>query len=674
MVRVAHRFGIRVYFDNIMNHNAFDVPGYNAGTSIETYPGFVPEDFHLKLTEDGFYRKWDNTRDWNDAWQVQNLGLADLIDIATEPGSTNFNHGSYEGDTIPKIKFIRHPDNPEYYCYDATGTYVGFGTGNGLTKAYLQEHPETYAERVEDMLHRAARWQLDRTKADGFRLDAVKHTPADFFGATYGVDKDSSDYGYLGQSQRQFNLTRGFSDSNHRDTVFNTENPRDDAMMFGEHLGQPPAYGSYIDAGMRLVDNDLRSNLNNVLGNPSSGLQGYQNPGHGGFTDSVAVMHAQSHDSDYAARRELQHAIYFTRAGLGLVYTDGNYHAETLGESGGAFPRHANTSFLGQWGDSRIPNLLKIHRDFVRGYQQGREGNSPDLISYERIDKRENAFMSDAAGATMLIAINDNYANGVALTGGTSFPSAPGSGAENNPNTGDEYLYQYARGYGSQVGFYKYASDLNSVLVPSGSYFVFAPRTPEESNAWKNAGGKPIIHLSERRSCRLHRRHPPRRPRRRPRLQPRWCQRSSHRRLRLSDPDPPRHQWRRPALRRPRRRLRAKHPAEARWRHRSQRHPPRRQRRSTLSRQSSRRLHRCFHGLRATARSHPPVCREIRRRGHRSKPDRLRRRGNLYHLHRLRRFRHRGRSAGRERLRHRRRKPGVFPFPRSGTKRSVALR
>src|SRR6266571_2281861 len=30
MVRLAHRFGIRVYFDNIMNHRGFDVPRYNA--------------------------------------------------------------------------------------------------------------------------------------------------------------------------------------------------------------------------------------------------------------------------------------------------------------------------------------------------------------------------------------------------------------------------------------------------------------------------------------------------------------------------------------------------------------------------------------------------------------------------------------------------------------------
>ena len=58
LMRAAHRFGIRIYFDNIMNHNAFDIPGYNESTPIEVYPGMVPEDFHLRVTEEGFYRKW----------------------------------------------------------------------------------------------------------------------------------------------------------------------------------------------------------------------------------------------------------------------------------------------------------------------------------------------------------------------------------------------------------------------------------------------------------------------------------------------------------------------------------------------------------------------------------------------------------------------------------------
>lgn len=493
LIRVAHRFGMRVYFDSIMNHNGFDTPGFNEFVPEDIYPGFLPRDFHLRETGDGFHRKWDNTRDWGSEWQVQNLGLSGLIDIANEPGTTNRNHGPFEGNTAGKIKFLRHPDHPEYYCYVPTaprqshaandGIYVGFGPGNGITVASLQADEDYYNERVEDMLHRSMRWQLDRTKADGARLDAVKHTPADFFGATFGADKDESDYGYLGQAQRQFNLTRGFSDANHRDTVFSVDASRDDAMFFGEHLGQPPAYGSYIDAGMRLIDNDLRNNLNNILGNPSASLSGYDSPGAGGFNSSVSVMHAQSHDNDFAPRRELQHAFYFTRDGLPLVYTDGNYHAGNLAGSGGAFPRHANTAFLGQWGDNRLPNLAYIHQHFARGWQKPRWADN-DFVAYERIDKRENGGMSDADGVVAIVMVNDNYANGSGRNISTSFGSTP--------FVDDSYLYQYARGYGSQTGFYKWASQLDEVVVAPGSYMVFSWRTPEESRAWSDLGGRPI--------------------------------------------------------------------------------------------------------------------------------------------------------------------------------------
>lgn len=475
LVETAHRFGIRVYFDNIMNHRAFDVPGFNENTPIDLYPGMVPEDFHLRKTQDGFYRKWDNTRSWSDAWQVQNLGLADLIDIAQEPGTTNNNFGLSEGSTAPKIKFIRDLLRPEQYCYLPNGTYVGFGPGNGITTELLDANKAFYEERVEDYLNRAARWLIDRTKADGLRLDAVKHVKADFFGATFGADKDSSDYGYSGQVQRQFNITRGFSDANHRDTVFSLDGGRDDAMLFGEHLGEPPAYGPYIDAGMRLVDNDLRSQLNSRLGNPSSGLQGYDWAGVGGFPANQGVTHAQSHDSDYAARKELQHAFYFLRQGLGLLYTDGNYQAETLGESGGAFPRHSNTSFIGQWGDGRVPNLLYVHDQFARGYQLGRFSDA-DVVVWERLDKRENPGMSDADAVTLLVMLSDNYSAGTARTFTSAFPTGA-------------YLYNYST-YGG--GFYKFKEELSSTVLPAGGYFLFSWKNPDPSELWKNIGGRPI--------------------------------------------------------------------------------------------------------------------------------------------------------------------------------------
>ena len=488
MVTTAHRFGIRVYFDNIMNHRAFDVPGYNEDTAIDIYPGMVPEDFHVKKTEDGFYRKWDNTRDWGSTWQIQNLGLADLIDIAHE--TPNANHGTSEGATHPKYSFIRDLARPEQYDKDTNGTTAYFGVlidraraelGTNATSAqltakaqdYINANKGAFTEDVGAYLIRAARYKIDRLKADGLRLDAVKHVPDYFFGQQSGANKDSSDAGYLGGIQRQFNLTRGFSDANHPDSVFEDKRPRDDAMVFGEHLGQPPGYGGYWDAGMRLVDNDLRSQLNNRLGNPSSNLNGYDSSGAGGFPQGLGVTHANSHDSDYAAQKEWQHAYYMTREGMGLIYSDGYNKAETLGESGGAFPRHANTAYLGQFSDPRIPNILKIHNDFARGIQEGRWADS-DFVAFERRDNRnpDGSTRSGNAGdeITMVMMMNDNTAQGQMRTFSHSF--------------GNAYLYQYARGP-NMSGFY--STNLSSVIVPPGGYFVFSYRTPELSTLWPEA-------------------------------------------------------------------------------------------------------------------------------------------------------------------------------------------
>ena len=502
MVEVAHRFGIRVYFDNIMNHRAFDVPGYNESTPIggegqtELYPGMVPEDFHLRKTEDGFYRKWDNTRDWGSAWQVQNLGLSDLIDIAHE--TPNANHGSSEGSTHPKYSFVRDLERPEQYDKDKDGNTAYFGVLLDQARAalaaggtnqptseqvrlkargYILANRGAFVEDVGAYLIRAVRWKTDRTKADGFRLDAVKHVPDYFFGQQSGAGKDTNSAGYLGGVQWQFNRTRGFSDANHRDSVFEDKVPRDDAMVFGEHLGQPPGYGGYWDAGMRLIDNDLRSKLNDTLGNPGGTLFGLDAPGAGGFPQGMGVTHANSHDSDYAAQKEWQHAFYMTREGLGLIYSDGYNKAETLGESGGAFPRHANTAYLGQFGDPRIPNILKIHNDFARGLQEGRWADG-DFLAFERRDNRtpDGSTRSGNAGdeITSVVMMNDNTAQGQSRNFSHSF----GNGA---------YLYQYARGPdgSGMTGFYN--TNLSTVIVPPGGYFVFSWRTPELSTLWPGA-------------------------------------------------------------------------------------------------------------------------------------------------------------------------------------------
>ncbi len=470
MIEVAHRFGIRVYLDNVMNHRGFDVPGYNASTPIDVYPGLVPEDFHLQVTADGFYRNWSGISDYNDQWQVWNLSTSNLVDIAQEPGTTNVNFGATTGSQHVKIRFVRQPNNPEYYCYKPDGTYVGFGPNNGITAALIAANPDFYAEYVQDYLFRAARWEIDRTKADGLRLDAVKHVRDDFFGAI-GDGADTNDYGYLGQVQRQFKITRGFSDSNLRDTLFDSEKGRDDAIFFGEHLGGT-AQQPYFDRGMRLLDDNLSGKLNGVL---SYGpLDGLDQPGGGGFTDGhhVGIAYAQSADNGYANKRQLQHAFIMTRAGLPVIYSDGNHQAGTLGQIGKPFPANAYTNFVGQYGDVRLPNLLYIHNQFARGDQIPKWADG-SVVAFERRDKRENGAMTDADGTVMLFLMNGNSAAGQNRAVQTTFP--PGS-----------YLWQYAAGEadgGDSMGGFYYTVPANGqvgdITIPKGGYFAFSWRSPE---------------------------------------------------------------------------------------------------------------------------------------------------------------------------------------------------
>src|SRR5690606_21150836 len=131
-------------------------------------------------------------------------------------------------------------------------------------------------------------------------------------------------------------------------------------------------------------------------------------------------------------------------------------------------------AFLGQWNDPRIPNLLHIHEKFARDQQKGRWSDS-DFVAFERLAKRECPNMGAEDSVTAQMMLNDNCSAGQARNLATSFP--PG-----------EYLYNYST-YGG--GFFKYAHELNTAVVPPGGYFVFAPKVPDPAPVWTQAGGRP---------------------------------------------------------------------------------------------------------------------------------------------------------------------------------------
>ena len=432
VMEVAHRFGIRVYFDNIMNHRGFDIPGFNASTPTNLYPGMVPGDFHLQ-TAGSFFANWPNIGDFNNVWEVQHQPLFGLIDIANENGGNNENFGNTLGSTAAKPFFIRQPTNTTYYM-DTNLPYIvspwrPFNGTNGVP----------VAEDVNAYLIRAAMWTMAETRCDGFRFDAVKHVPATFFG-----DTNATANGYVGGIQTMFDYVHGYGNNvtgngyvegdDNRNSCFDTEVPRNDALLFGEHLGEPPPYSDYYTRGMRLVDSPLSGTLNNVLGNPSASLAGLDQRDSGGFSAPNRVMYAQSHDNGYANHRELQLAYMFTREGLPVVYSDG-YNEATATAGQQPFPRVAGAPYLGEFSDNKMPDLAYLHQQLSRGGTRGRWSDT-DVVAFERYDYRDSTNAQDQT--TLVFAMNDNYSSDISFddtagqsTAGTFYECFPVSSSRN---------------------------------------------------------------------------------------------------------------------------------------------------------------------------------------------------------------------------------------------------
>jgi Alpha amylase, catalytic domain len=481
LVLTAHRFGIRVYFDNVMAHNGGSIPDTAVSTLSTTQPYFVPEDFHLIQQTNGTYATPPNSIDYNgNEWQV--LNRSDFgLDIAQEDPNTSF--GPQEGDTFPKFHGIRQPTHPEFYP-DTNITAAINGFGHAV-------HPFTGAgqpvsEDVNAMLIRATRWFLDQTKCDGFRLDDVKGVPSYFFGDQSATNKDVDNAGYCGGIQEQFNITHGYSDwNNHRDSLFNDQLPRDDAMVFGEDLGQPnpctfTCQQGYVDAGMRVDDNEFYSQMFQAVCGGCNGLWGLDQPGAYSFGGvGTSLIHVGTHDYNDISLfdRTSAHATLLTRAGLPSVYTDG-YNSETNVQSDGKyFPAIGNNAFLGQFGDNHLPNLLYINQLFARGNQIPKWSDQT-YLAYERQDKRENTGMSDADGTVLLFMMAQNGSGGASRSYTTTFPV--GARLVNYST------FNNAQGFGATVatnGILRDDSN-NLIVAPAGGYWAFSWRNPEMPAVW----------------------------------------------------------------------------------------------------------------------------------------------------------------------------------------------
>ena len=534
MVEVAQRFGIRVYFDNVMAHTAGPLDNVSAGTLFPGIPGFVPEDFHLVRKSGGGWRKASDSVDYNDEWQVLNRNPF-AWDIAQENPNTSFDPvGQTEGLDYPKWIGIRHPGQTRLYPdTDLPGVTDGQGfpvfpfadkepyvdangngrfdwtDTNGNGQHDVGEASEAFtdtgvdpsvpgrqtaawgvadgrynmgnpvAEDVNGMLIRSIRWTIDQTGCDGFRLDAVKHVPSYFFGQQSGV-KDPSSAGFLGGAQAQYNLTHGYSDwSSHRNSNYSTEAVRDDLLLFGEHLGAPPNPSGYLDAGMRIANDDFTNNVGGFAGIGSS-MVNFDQPGRFTFGVDGGVMYCLSHDNNYmsGSERASAHQYMLTRAGIPIVYTDGYNIA------GGPdyFPKPSYVPFLGQYGQTYVTGTLPLRRDFIRGDQIPR-WSSQNVCGWEFRDFRENGGMSAADATTLVVVHARNYIGGQQMPFGTTFPANVRL-KNYSPSNGGFYVTV------GNDGFLR-GDDNNIVIVPSNGYFAFSYDTPDLPNVW---AGSSVVH------------------------------------------------------------------------------------------------------------------------------------------------------------------------------------
>ena len=416
MVQMAHRFGIRVYFDNVMNHRASVVPGYpGSGTATNYYPGLIPQDFHLQ-TVPGGYVNWPSVGDpyWCTTSVVQNQPLLGLCDLAQEPGTVNWNFGNNIGDTITKPYFVRFPGRPDLYM-DTNLPGIG---GNWHP---FDGHGQPVPEYVQDYLDRAVMWTLYTTKCDGFRLDAVKHVPVGFFGAETGQTDDPSFAGYTGGIQAMYDYVHGYGSNvtgngydetdGNRNSLFNTEAPRNDAMIFGEHVSPAPPYYDYLQSGMRLQNQPLYSQMNSAFNGGASlaGMDGrdYQPgfancDGSGNFSAAQAVNFPLNQDYGYYANLGLEDAYLFMREGLPLVYSDGFNH-----NFSGGTPVVSYANYLGEFSDNTVADTVYLHNQLARGGTWSRWGDQ-NIIAFERYDYREGSSTAPQTQDVALFAMNDN--------------------------------------------------------------------------------------------------------------------------------------------------------------------------------------------------------------------------------------------------------------------------
>jgi hypothetical protein len=319
--------------------------------------------------------------DFNTAGRTQemNLSLLGLFDFANEqhvtPTGPDTTDGTNNVSLQPLPRFVRLPARPETYP-------------NNMP----------VEEDIREYFMRWVKWFGDTTDCDGLRLDAVKHTPPEFFQSDFPNDPID----FNGTFQRDYKARRGFPN----DTAH-------DALLFGEAFSGDinGVLLTYRNTGMYMLDFPLlftAASSNGVfaqsgsgdigqLSFPQGGANGLYNE-FGGLGRTAGVSFVQSHDTPPpAAQPNAAYAYNLNRVGHTVVFYDGNNHDPA------SFVQPGRPDALGELGEKTILDLVDVRRRFARGGMWNRFVDS-DYYVFERVVATPNGDF----GATLLFAVTDN--------------------------------------------------------------------------------------------------------------------------------------------------------------------------------------------------------------------------------------------------------------------------
>ncbi len=552
MVEVAHRFGLRVYFDNVMAHNAGPLDDVAPGVLFPSMPGFVPQDFHFvrqSINPPKGWKKASDSINYNDEWQVLNRNPF-AWDIAQEDPNTSFDPtGQTENLDYAKWVGIRHPGKTALYpdndlpgVTDTNGEiFHPFADKEPYQDIGTLAHPEWAGNGKFDWTDTNANGQHDAGEpSEPFTDTGVDPTNPAHQTVAWGWGDGRYNMGDPIAEDVNGMLIRSIKwtiDQTHCDGFRLDAVKHVPSYFFGQQSGnKDPSSAGYLGRAQAQFNlthgysdwsnhrnstystNAVRDDLmlfGEHLGappNPSDYLAAGMRIANDDFVNNVGGFNGVGANlTGYDNPGQFTFGV-----DAGVMYClshDNNYmsgserpaaHQYMLTRAGvpivytdgynistgpDYFPKPAYIPFLGEYGQTYITGTLPVRRDFIRGDQIAR-WSTQNFCAWEFRDFSENAGMTAADATTLVVMHSRNYVAGQQMPFSTTLPANVRL-KNYSPNNGAFYVTV------GNDGFLRGDGDPNPVIVPSGGYFAFSYDTPELPTVWQGSPGVHAIDITE---------------------------------------------------------------------------------------------------------------------------------------------------------------------------------